>query len=349
MKLRTAIIGAGRIGSLHARNVARHPRMEISAVFDVDSARATALADRHGARAVPSLEEALAAADVVIVGSSTDTHAAAALAVADAGKPMYLEKPIDLDLDVALRTATALRARGAPVMLGFNRRFDNQYRELHRDVRSGALGRVQIVRITSRGPNDAPSPEYVAHSGGIYRDKTVHFLDLLRYFTGREIETVYAMGATHVDSFIGELGDVDTCVVQVRLDDGSFCQIDNTRRAVYGFDERIEVLGSRGLREAGRSAQTLHADEHGIVGVRLPNGFMERFDTAFCAAMDAFVRFVLDAERDVPTLEDGIAAQLAAEATTLSAREGRPVQVSEVTGGASADARVRQSNLSPTK
>jgi myo-inositol 2-dehydrogenase/D-chiro-inositol 1-dehydrogenase len=342
MKLRTVVIGAGRIGSLHAKNVSRHPRLELAAIHDVDERRARALADRYHTKAYPDLGEALAAADVAVVASSTDSHAAAALAAADAGKPMYLEKPIDLDLHVALRTASALHARGVPVMLGFNRRFDNQYRELFRDVRNGALGRVQIVRITSRGPNDAPSPEYITHSGGIYRDKTVHFLDLLRFFTGREIETVYAMGATHVDNFIGELGDVDTCVVQLRLDDGSFCQIDNTRRAVYGFDERIEVLGTKGLREVGRSAQAaVYADERGIVGFPLTSGFMERFEVAFGVAMDGFVRLVLDGDRDVPSLDDGIAAQLAAEAATVSAREGRPIQLGEITEAARVDSQAR--------
>jgi myo-inositol 2-dehydrogenase/D-chiro-inositol 1-dehydrogenase len=332
MTLRTAIIGAGRIGSLHARNAAAHPRMKIVAVHDVDPARATALAQRHGARATDTLDAALALADVAVIASSTDTHAETALAVARAGKPMYLEKPVDLDFEKALSTAAALRDLDVPVMIGFNRRFDTAYRELRGHIRHGALGRIQIVQMTSRGPNEAPTREYIAHSGGIYRDKTIHFFDLLRYLTGREVGEVYALGATHADPFIGELGDVDTCVLQLRLDDDSFCQIDNTRRAAYGFDERIEVLGTKGLREAGRGRSPMAlADERGIFGASLPTGFMHRFEAAFGHAMDGFVRHVIEGDPDVPTVDDGIAAQRIAEAAAESAREGHPVSVAATT------------------
>ena len=188
--------------------------------------------------------------------------------------------------------------------------------------------------MTSRGPNEAPTPQYIEHSGGIYRDKTVHFFDLLRYLSGREVRDVYARGATHADSFIGELGDVDTCVVQLELDDGSLCQIDNTRRAVYGFDERIEVMGTGGLCEVGRGRSAMaRADERGVFGAELPHGFMHRFEDAFGAAIDAFARHVLDGDTDVPTLDDGVAAQVLAEAAALSARDRRPVEVASMLDG----------------
>lgn len=303
-------------------------------MHDVDHARATALARHHDARVAESLDAALAMVDVAVIASSTDTHAATALAVARAGKPMYLEKPVDLDFDKALDTAAALRELGVPVMVGFNRRFDATYRELREQIREGALGRTQIVQITSRGPNEAPSPDYIAHSGGIYRDKTIHFFDLLRYLTDREVVEVYAQGATHADAFIGEMGDVDTCVVQLRLDDGSFCQIDNMRRAVYGFDERIEVVGTKGLREVGRGRASMAlADERGMFGAALPLGFMHRFEAAFGRAMDGFARYVLDGESDVPTVDDGIAAQRVAEAAAASARERRPVSIDSAAQG----------------
>lgn len=329
MKLKVAIIGAGRIGTLHAGNVARHPRMEIVAVHDTDRARAVTLAQQHGVRALASLEELLhGRAEAVVVASSTDTHAEVALASARAGKAMYLEKPIDLDFGKAIRTARELRTMAVPVMIGFNRRFDSVYRGLRQDIRSGCLGRVQLIQMTSRGPNEAPSREYIEHSGGIYRDKAIHFFDLMRYLSGQEAVEISVMGASLTDPFIGDLGDDDTCVIQLRLDDGSLCQIDNNRRAVYGFDERVEILASRGLREVGRAhALASSADEGGTFGSAFPRGFMHRFEQAFAEAIDGFARLVLDGERDVPTVEDGIAAQVVAEAATLSARERRTVQI----------------------
>jgi len=302
--------------------------MKIATVYDIEGARAASLAKQYDARAVDRLEEALAPADVAIVASSTDTHAETALVVARAGKPMYLEKPIDLDFAKARATAAALKQHGIPVVVGFNRRFDAAYGRLRAEIRDGALGRLQIVHMTSRGPNEAPSRDYIAHCGGIYRDKAIHFFDLLRHLTGREVVEVFAQGATHADAFIGEMGDVDTCVVQLRLDDDSLCQIDNTRRAIYGFDERIEVMGTQGLREVGRGrSDTAFADERGVFGANLPSGFMQRFEAAFANAIDGFARYVLEGDGNVPTVDDGIAAQLIAEAATTSAREARAVRI----------------------
>jgi len=330
--LRVAIVGAGRIGHLHAGNAAKHPRMKIVSVYDVDRGRAVSLAAHYDARAVDRVEEALSLADAAIVASSTDTHAETALVVARAGKPMYLEKPIDLDFEKARATAAALKELGVQVVIGFNRRFDAAYGRLRADIRQGALGRLQILHMTSRGPNEAPSRDYIAHCGGIYRDKAIHFFDLLRYLTGREVVEVFAQGATHADAFIGEMGDVDTCVVQLRLDDNSLCQIDNTRRAIYGFDERIEVMGTQGLREVGRGrSDTAFADERGVFGALLPSGFAQRFEAAFANAIDGFARYVLDGEGNVPTVDDGIAAQVISEAAATSAREARAVRIGTAT------------------
>ena len=332
MMLRMGLVGAGRIGNLHAGNIARHPRMRIVAVHDVDSARAKALATKHGGRATATLDELLGAdIDAVVIASSTNTHAAATLAAARAGKAIYLEKPIDLDFREALRTADALRTAPVPIMVGFNRRYDAIYRALRHEVRQGALGRVQIVQMTSRGPNEAPTREYIEHSGGIYRDKSIHFFDLLRFLVGREVVEISVMGAALADAFIGDLGDVDTCVMQLRLDDGAFCQIDNTRRAAYGFDERVEIFATGGLRVVGRvDSPIVRADASGVLGASFPHGFMQRFEDAFARAIDGFGRFILDGDSDVPTLADGIAAQAIAEAAALSAREGRMVEVAQV-------------------
>jgi myo-inositol 2-dehydrogenase/D-chiro-inositol 1-dehydrogenase len=165
----------------------------------------------------------------------------------------------------------------------------------------------------------------------MYRDKTIHCFDLVRFVTGMEVVEVYAMGDTHADMYIADLGDVDTCVVQLRLSDNSFCQIDNTRRASYGFDERIEVFGTLGVRQAGPNLfGSMKADNAPILGVSMPQSFMERFERAFAHAIDGFARFVLDEDRGVPMIEDGLAAQVIAEAATKSASERRPVKIASI-------------------
>lgn len=333
MTVRVGLVGAGRIGSLHAHNISAHPRLTLVAVHDALRERATSLAGRHGARAAATVEELLGARDIdaIIVASSTDTHSTIGLAAARAGKAIYWEKPIDLDLKTAFRTVSAVRAAAVPVMLGFNRRFDSVYNDLHMRIRDGKLGRIQILQITSRGPNEVPPPDYIRKSGGIYRDKTVHFFDLMRFLLGGEAEEISVMSATLADSYIGELGDCDTCIINIRMVDGTLCQIDNTRRAVYGFDECVEAFGSLGMLETARTKSALSsAGAHGSLGTDYPQGFMDRFAAAFAGAIDGFAQMLLDQRKDVPSLQDGLEAQILAEAAELAARAGRTVKLSEI-------------------
>lgn len=331
---RIGLIGLGKIGTVHARNIAENPNLSLTAVFDPVESRQKAFAEQYGAKAPATLADLLSLRDVdaVIVGSSTDTHSDVAIASARAGKAIYCEKPIDLSLEKAIATVRAVRQTEVPVMMGFNRRYDESHAALHRAVKDGSIGRLQILQMTSRGPNTAFAPEYIRVSGGFYRDKGVHFFDLLRFIAGDEALEISAMGACISDAFIGELGDVDTAIMSVRLKGGGLCQIDNTRRATYGYDERIEVLGTKGLIESGRapSSSLMRTAGTDFVLPGIHQDIFERFGRTYAAAMAAFGRFLSDRSEPVPTLEDGLAAQVLAEAATMSARHSRVVRIAEV-------------------
>lgn len=226
----------------------------------------------------------------------------------------------------------AVGQTGVPVMMGFNRRYDESHSSLHEAVKDKSIGKLQILQITSRGPNSIFSPDYIRVSGGFYRDKGVHFFDLMRFISGDEAIEISAMGACLSDAFIGEMGDVDTAIMSIRLASGGLCQIDNTRRATYGYDERIEVLGTEGLIESARTPRISVMRTRGtdFVGAGIHQDIFQRFGRTYRASMAAFARFLSSPKEPVPTLKDGLAAQILAEAATLSAREDRIVHVSDV-------------------
>ncbi len=334
---RIGLIGLGKIGSVHARNVSENPELTLAAVYDPVPERRRQFADRYGARAPETLEALLSSADLdaVIVGSSTDTHSDVATAAARAGKAIYCEKPIDLSLQKARTTVAAIRETGVPVMMGFNRRYDESHAALHAAVKDRSIGKLQILQMTSRGPNTAFAPEYIRVSGGFYRDKGVHFFDLMRFISGDEAVEISAMGACLSDPFIGDLGDVDTAVMSVRLAGGGLCQIDNTRRATYGYDERIEVLGTSGLIESGRAprASVTRTSGTNFVSSGIHQDIFERFGRTYSGSIAAFGRFLSNPKEPVPSLEDGLAAQILAEAATVSSQQTRVVKISEIEAG----------------
>ncbi len=250
--------GAGRIGSIHAANIARHPEARLVAIVDVDRDAAQRLADRHGV-VVASREAVLTdpAVDAVVIASSTDTHAELVEAAAHAGKAIFCEKPLDLEqtraaacVTVAERCDVPLmvgfnRRFGVPLMVGFNRRFDPNFARLADQLRAGRIGRLELLSITSRDP--APPPlGYVRLSGGLFRDMMIHDFDMARWLMGEEPVELFAAASVLVDPAIGEAGDVDTAVVTLRASSGALCQISNSRRAAYGYDQRIEAFGSLG-------------------------------------------------------------------------------------------------------
>ncbi|MBE9553028.1 MAG: Gfo/Idh/MocA family oxidoreductase, partial [Proteobacteria bacterium] len=238
--------GAGRIGKIHAASIAAHPGARLRYVVDVDRQAAAELAEAYGADVVEAAA-ALADASVgaVVVASSTDTHADVAEAAARAGKAIFCEKPIDLDIGRVDACLSALKQNGASMFVGFNRRFDPSFAALHGAIRDGRVGKVEMVSITSRDP--APPPlDYIKVSGGLFRDMTIHDFDMARWLLGEEPVEVFATGSCLIDLGIGQAGDIDTALVTLKTGSGALCQISNSRRAVYGYDQRIEVLGEKG-------------------------------------------------------------------------------------------------------
>lgn len=329
---RFALLGAGFIGSVHAANLAAHPDVDFQLVFDVDQDRAKALAVKHGARAAANLAAVFDAADIdaVFIASSTDTHAAHLRRAAEAGLAVLCEKPIDLDLGQARETAAFVGRHAVPVMVDFNRRFDRDYAELKRIVDAGEIGDVELIQLTSRGPAMPPLP-YIATSGGQMRDQTVHFFDLARWLTGTDPVEVFAAGSALAEPRLAEYGDVDTSVVSLRLPGGALVQIDCARRTGYGYDERIEIMGSRGMAEAGRhrtgAVSRYFAGQ--VVADGMHPGWFERVQPTYAAALGHFVAGLErgtdndGGARLTPSLQDGLKAQAIAEAATLSLRTGR--------------------------
>ena len=247
-----AVFGAGRIGTVHAENLHRHPDAQVRYVVDVDAGAAADLASRCGAR-VASAAEALADEDVaaVVIATSTDTHTGLIKSAAAAGKAIFCEKPIDLDVARAREAVDAVERHDVRLAIGFNRRHDPLFRKIKDGIDAGAVGSVEHVGITSRDP--APPPAgYVARSGGIFRDMMIHDFDMARWLVGEEPVEVFAAGSVLFDRNIGEADDVDSAVALLRTASGKLCSISNSRHCSDGYDQRIEVFGSSGHAESGR-------------------------------------------------------------------------------------------------
>ncbi len=322
---RFALLGAGAIGAVHAGNLAAHPDIEFAAVYDVSAERAQALAARHGTRAASSLDEALdpQVVDAVFIASSTDTHADNLRKAVDAGLAVLCEKPIDLELDRAREIVGYAEARDARVMMNFNRRFDPDHAELKRIVDDGGIGKVELIQLTCRGPV-VPPLEYIKVSGGQMRDQAVHFFDLARWIAGADPVEVFATGSVLAEPGLAEYGDVDTSVCVLKLPDGAIVQIDCTRRTGYGYDERIEVLGSTGLVESMRHRvrRVSHYQADRVVESGMHAGWLERMRPTYALALAHFVDLLESGAPIAPVLSDGLKAQAIAEAATRSLRTG---------------------------
>ncbi|WP_439517836.1 Gfo/Idh/MocA family protein [Hydrogenophaga sp.] len=246
-RLGIGLIGAGRIGMLHAQIIDQHPRCTLALVQDVDARLAGALALRHDARAVSSVDDILGdpAVAAVVIASSTDTHADLIAACVAAGKPVLCEKPIDLSLARVQQCHELIRERTAHVQIGFNRRFDDHFVALRKAIRDGEVGRVESVHVITRVPSPPPY-RYVRDSGGLFRDMTIHDFDLLRFLLDAEPASVFAQGAALIDPGLAAEGDIDSAMVQLAFADGSAAHITNARRCAYGLDHRVEVFGSEG-------------------------------------------------------------------------------------------------------
>jgi myo-inositol 2-dehydrogenase/D-chiro-inositol 1-dehydrogenase len=321
-----ALIGAGRIGRIHAGNALRTPGVALKYVIDPIAEAAQALAAAAGA-SVGAVEQALADPNVagVIIASSTDTHLDLCLAAHAAGKAIFCEKPIDLDLARARGAAPQLA--GARLLLGFNRRFDANFQALKARIDSGEIGAVETVNITSHDP--APPPiGFVRTSGGLFRDMAIHDFDTARWLLGEPVTEVFAAAACLIDPAIGEAGDVDTAKILLRTASGKLCLISNSRRSGYGYDQRIEAFGSKGMLRAGNQLESMTEawTEAGLASDRLQNFFLDRYAEAYRREMAHFAEILAGAPPAIG-LADGLAALTIAEAAGESARRGAPVRL----------------------
>lgn len=329
MTLRLGLLGAGRIGKVHAAAIAATPGATLVAVADAVPEAATALADAHGA-AVREADAIMAASDIdgVLITTPTDLHATMIEQAARAGKAIFCEKPIDLDVDRVRACLDVVASTGAKLMVGFNRRFDPNFREVRRRIEAGAIGAVEMVQITSRDP--APPPvSYIGRSGGLFRDMAIHDFDMARFLLGEEPVTVYAAASVLVDPAIGAAGDVDSAAITLTTASGRICQISNSRRATYGYDQRIEVHGAKGLLSAEnvRATTVEEATAEGYRRDPLLDFFMTRYTAAYQAEIATFVSAVTSGTPLTPSGDDGLKALLIAEAAALSVREQRVVRL----------------------
>lgn len=334
-RVNVGIIGAGRIGRVHAEHLAhRIPEANVLAIADVavEAARKCA-AELHIPVALADHRAILDNPDIaaVVICSSTDTHAQFIEEAARAGKHIFCEKPIDYDLGKIDRALEAVAQAGVKLQIGFNRRFDPSFKRARDMVAEGKIGQPHIVRITSRDP--APPPiEYIKVSGGIFLDMTIHDFDMARYLIGSEVEEMYATGGVLVDPSIGQAGDLDTVLVTLRYANGALGSIDNSRRAVYGYDQRIEVFGSAGgIIVTNRTPDNaIFSDANGVHSALPLYFFIERYSEAFVAEMREFIACVLEDKPPLVTGVDGRIPVVMGLAAWKSYRENRPVKLSDL-------------------
>jgi len=322
-----ALFGAGRIGKIHGGNVVRQPGVRLKHVVDVNADAARALASTLGA-GVADVATAMddPAVKAVVIASSTDTHADLILRAAAAGKAIFCEKPVDLDLARARTCADAVKRAGVTCLIGFQRRYDPTFAGLKAKLDAGEIGTPEMLIQTSRDPGPPPV-EYIRVSGGIYKDMLIHDFDVFRWILGDEAETVYATGSCLVDAAIGREGDVDSTAVTIRTRRGRLAQINTTRRAAYGYDQRFEVIGAAGMLQAGNHRPTEVTVSNGTsVSNDLPEHFfLERYRAAYANEMAHFFDAIGQGKPVRTTIDDGVAALVLADAATTSWREQRIV------------------------
>ncbi len=333
--LKIAVLGVGRIGRMHAENIAAHPRASLAGVFDVNVAAAEEIAQKFDVPRFASAEAVFAsdAVDAVLIATSTATHADLIEQAVAAGKPILCEKPIDLSLDRVNACAKVIAGATVPIMLGFVRRFDRGHAAVRQAIADGRIGQVQQVFITSRDPGMAPDA-YIEASGGIFRDMTIHDFDMARFILGEEIEAVYATGSRLVDpALMQRCGDYDTVAVVLTTASGKQCVINNSRRSVYGYDQRVEAFGDAGMAiSENRALNGMHLYGADFTDARPPlmNFFIDRYAEAFAAEIGAFVDAVEKGAAPAVGFEDGRQALILAEAALRSVAEGRTMSTREI-------------------
>ena len=334
-KVRIGIIGAGRIGRVHAQSISTGiPQAEIAAISDpfIEGAKNAAesfgipkiYADYHEILNDPAI-------DAVLICSPTNTHADIAMEAARTGKHIFCEKPIDTTISKILDTKKVIKETGVKMQIGFNRRFDHNFRRIRSLTEEGKLGDVQIIKITSRDP-EPPSPEYARNSGGMFLDMTIHDFDMACFQADSEVTEVFAVGAVTVDPEIGKAGDIDTAIITLRFANGAIGVIDNCRKAVYGYDQRVEVFGTKGSAAAENDTETTVkiSTKDSVCSDKPLYFFLERYMQSFRDEMRAFIDAVQNDKKVPVSIDDGLRPIKIAIAAKKSMLENRPVKLSEI-------------------
>lgn len=331
------VIGVGRIGKVHIESITNYIRdAKIKAIADpfLNDEQIQFAKDRGINEHYTDYKKILEDKDIdaVLVCSSTDTHAPISIEAINAGKHVFCEKPVDHDLENIKKVKEALEGKNVKFQVGFNRRFDHNFKAVKEGIQSGKLGDLHVLKITSRDP-EPPNPAYVKVSGGMLMDMTIHDFDMVRYLTGKEVEEIYVNSAVLVDKAIGEQGDIDTALISMKMKDGTLALIDNSRKAVYGYDQRVEAFGSGGM--LSTSNDTLSticiSNQDGITTEKPLYFFLERYMESFATEMKDFVNAILN-DTDTPVgIIDGLNSVVLAKAGNKSIQEKRPVKISEIT------------------
>lgn len=333
-KIKVAVAGLGRIGKIHLKNLCRNfSEIEVVAVMDVFN-ESKLIADEFNIPVfVKDFDELLAVpgVDAVVICSPTDTHADYVVKAAKAGKQIFCEKPLDLSLDRVKEVLEIVNESGVKLMLGFNRRFDPEFKKIRQLVVNDAVGDPQIIKITSRDPGPPPV-SYIKVSGGMFLDMTIHDFDMARYISGKQVKEVYAKGAVMVDPEIGKAGDIDTAIITLTFDDGTMAVIDNCRKAVYGYDQRLEVFGSKGMAQAENNFPNNHKlyTATGVSGDLPLHFFLERYDASYNQEIREFIDVLVSGGKMPVDGEDGLLSIAIGLAAKKSIQENRPVNLSEI-------------------
>jgi len=326
-----ALLGAGRIGQMHAKIISDTANSKLSYVFDVYQPAAEKVAEQYNAIVADDVEVILSdeRVDAVLIATSTDTHVDLIIKAAKAGKAILCEKPIDLSTERVQQCWQEIESCNVPIQIGFNRRFDPTHANLQQQLAEGAIGNLQQLIITSRDPDIAPT-EYLRHSGGIFRDMIIHDFDMLRFITGEEALEIHAIGNTLIDPGLAEFNDVDSVMITIKTQSGRLCHINGSRRCVYGYDQRIEAFGGEGM------LQSTNPLPHNVVKSTAADTasqsvlnpfFIERYQSAYQAQFASFINALISGAAPSPSFEDGLEAQKMADAAQLSLQTGKTVSL----------------------
>lgn len=329
--IRIGLLGCGRIGQVHGRTIKALDDAKVVAVADAIPTAADALAGTLGAE-VRTANDILSSTDIdaVIIGTPTSAHFEQIGSASAGSKAIFCEKPIDMSVDNIRKLMDVVAKSGVPFFTAFNRRFDPNFAALRSRLSDGEIGAVELIQITSRDPSPPPI-DYIKTSGGLFRDMMIHDFDMARFLMGEEFVRLHAVGSSLVDPAIGAAGDVDTAAVTLTTASGRICQITNSRRASYGYDQRIEVHGAKGMLRAENILETSVevATAEGFRRAPTMNFFLERYEAAYTAEMKAFIAFVEAGTTPNPSIEDGLRAQIMADAATQSQQTGQPVDLTD--------------------